>query len=68
MGILITALRQAGIACLPCALSRMGFLNELLGRPAHERPMIVVVAGYPADGVCVPAITRKPFDMVTTFV
>lgn len=46
----------------------MGFLNELLGRPAHERPMIVVAAGYPADGVCVPAITRKPFDMVTTFV
>jgi hypothetical protein len=38
----------------------MGFLNELLGRPAHERPFLLLVVGYPAPDATVPDITKKP--------
>jgi hypothetical protein len=33
----------------------MGFLHEILGRPADsERPFLLLVAGYPAPGAKVP--------------
>ncbi|NJD31784.1 MAG: nitroreductase family protein [Gammaproteobacteria bacterium] len=60
-GILITALHVAGLATLTHTPSPMGFLNEILGRPADtERPFLLLVAGYPAAGTRVPDITRKP--------
>jgi iodotyrosine deiodinase len=67
-GILITALHQAGLAALTHTPSPMGFLNALLGRPPNERPFLLLVVGYPADGAQVPDITRKPLDRITTFV
>ena len=42
----------------------MGFLAELLGRPAHERAFLLIPVGYPAPGCRVPAISRKPLDAV----
>jgi hypothetical protein len=45
----------------------MGFLNTLLGRPSNERPFLLLVVGYPADGAQVPDITRKPLDGIATF-
>ena len=45
----------------------MGFLNTLLGRPAHERPFLLLVVGYPAGDAQVPDITRKPLDAIATF-
>lgn len=66
-GILITALHEAGLATLTHTPSPMGFLNTLLGRPANERPFLLLVVGYPADGAQVPDITRKPLDRFTTF-
>ncbi|MFO1078907.1 MAG: nitroreductase family protein, partial [Planctomycetota bacterium] len=65
-GILIAALHDAGLATLTHTPSPMGFLNALLGRPAHERPFLLLVVGYPAAGARVPDITRKPFDEVVT--
>ncbi|MEZ5419612.1 MAG: nitroreductase family protein [Vicinamibacterales bacterium] len=65
-GILITALHDAGLATLTHTPSPMGFLNTLLGRPANERPFLLLVAGYPADGARVPDITRKPLDAIAT--
>lgn len=67
-GILITALHHAGLATLTHTPSPMGFLNELLGRPANERPFLILVAGYPAEGVKVPAISKKPLAEIATFV
>ncbi len=59
-GILITALHTAGLATLTHTPSPMGFLNEILGRPADsERPFLLLVAGYPAPGTRVPDIVRK---------
>jgi nitroreductase len=66
-GILITALHQAGLACLVHTPSPMGFLNGILGRPASERPFLLLVTGYPADGVCVPDIRRKSLEEFASF-
>ncbi len=59
-GILITALHHAGLATLTHTPSPMKFLNGILGRPANERPFLLLVAGYPARHCRVPDITRKP--------
>lgn len=47
-GILITALHHAGLVTLTHTPSPMGFLNEICGRPAHERAFALLVVGYPA--------------------
>lgn len=67
-GFLIAALHHAGLATLTHTPSPMGFLNTILARPEHERPFLLLVVGYPADGVTVPAITKKPLDVLATFV
>jgi iodotyrosine deiodinase len=66
-GILITALHDAGLAGLTHTPSPMGFLNTLLGRPANERPFLLLVVGHPAQGAQVPDITRKPLAEISTF-
>ncbi|MYA11540.1 MAG: nitroreductase family protein [Gemmatimonadetes bacterium] len=66
-GILITGLHRAGLATLTHTPSPMGFLNEILGRPANERPFLILVAGYPAEDARVPSITKKPLDEIATF-
>lgn len=67
-GILITALDHAGLASLPYTPYRMGFLRQILGRPENERPLLIVVTGYPAHDAVVPEIDRKPLDRIATFV
>jgi hypothetical protein len=46
----------------------MKFLAALLGRPAHERPFVLIPVGYPADDCTVPVagMTRKPLDQIMT--
>jgi len=67
-GILITALHNAGLVALTHTPSPMGFLNRILGRPKSERPFLLLVTGYPADGVEVPDISRKPLDEIVSVV
>lgn len=66
-GILITALHQSGLATLTHTPSPMGFLNEILDRPENERPFLLLVTGYPAPGVTVPVIGKKPLEEISTF-
>lgn len=66
-GMLITTLHHAGLATLTHTPSPMGFLNELLERPLREKPMMLVVAGYPAESAQVPVITKKPLEVIATF-
>ena len=66
-GILITGLHHAGLATLTHTPSPMNFLNEILGRPPNERPFLLLVTGYPAEGARVPAITKKPLEEIATF-
>ena len=67
-GMLITALHHAGIATLTHTPSPMKFLNKILQRPTNERPFLVLVAGYPAESVRVPIITKKPLNEIATFI
>lgn len=67
-GLLIAAVHHAGLVSLTHTPSPMGFLNEILGRPPHERPFLILVAGYPAEDATVPAITKKPLEQIATFI
>ena len=67
LGFLIAALHHAGLATLTHTPSPMGFLSTVLERPANERAYLLLVAGYPADGVLVPDITKKPLEEIVTF-
>ena len=66
-GLLIAALHHAGLATLTNTPSPMGFLNRLLDRPTHERPFLLLVAGYPAPDAHVPDITRKALDEIASW-
>jgi nitroreductase len=68
IGLLIAALHHAGLVCLPYTPSRRGFLNAILARPKQERPMLILVTGYPAENVRVPQLGKKPLDEIVTFV
>lgn len=63
-GMLLAALHQAGLATLTHTPSPMGFLAEVLGRPANERPFLLVPVGYPAEDCQVPDLERKALDEV----
>ena len=45
----------------------MGFLNEILERPANGRPFLMLVVGYPTADALVPEITKKPIEEIATF-
>ncbi len=66
-GILITAFHHAGLATLTHTPSPMGFLNQILDRPSNERPVLLVVVGYPATDTVVPDIRRKSLEEMVTF-
>ena len=68
MGMLITAVHHAGLVSLTHTPAPMKFLNEILKRPEHEAPYLILVVGYPAEDATVPAISRKSMDVISTFV
>ena len=68
-GLLLTALHSAGLATLTHTPSPMGFLREICGRPADEKPLMLIVAGHPAPGATVPvhATRKKPLDQIASW-
>ena len=66
-GLLIAALHHSGLATLTHTPSPMAFLNQILGRPSHEKPFLLLVVGHPADGALVPDIARKPLGEISSF-
>ena len=67
-GLLIAAVHEAGLVSLTHTPSPMGFLNEILGRPANERPFLVLVVGYPKEDAKVPKIDKKSLGAIAAFV
>ena len=67
-GFLVAALHECGLATLTHTPSPMGFLNEALGRPSHEKPYILLVVGHPADTATIPehALAKLPLDTILT--
>lgn len=66
-GFLIAALHHAGLATLTHTPSPMGFLAELLDRPASEKAVMLLVTGYPAPDARVPRLRRKGLGEIATF-
>lgn len=68
-GFLITALHRAGLAALTHTPNPMKFLTEICERPAHEKPVMIVAVGHPADDATVPekALRKKPLSDISTF-
>ena len=68
-GMLIATLHEAGLATLTHTPSPMGFLREICERPEHEKPLMVVVAGLPAEGATVPkhALDKKPLSTISSW-
>ena len=68
-GMLIATLHEAGLATLTHTPSPMGFLRELCGRPEHEKPVMVVVVGHPAEDATVPAhaLRKKPLEQISSW-
>jgi iodotyrosine deiodinase len=64
-GFFIAAVHQMGLVTLTHTPNPMTFLAELLGRPSHERAMLVMPVGYPAANARVPALVRKPLSEIS---
>ncbi len=67
-GMLITAIHHAGLVCLEHTPNPMKFLGPLCGRPEHEKPVMILPVGYPAETATVPAVAKrkKPLDQILT--
>lgn len=65
-GFLIAALHHAGLVCLEHTPNPMKFLNDLCGRPASEKPVMILPVGYPAEDATVPAVAKikKPLEEI----
>ena len=66
-GVFICAVHDMGLATLTHTPSPMGFLSELLERPASEKPFLVMPVGYPAADARVPDLSRKALDDIAIF-
>jgi nitroreductase len=66
-GLFIAAVHMMGLVTLTHTPSPMGFLSELLERPANEKAMLVMPVGYPADGARVPDLTRKSLEEIAVW-
>ncbi len=54
-GLLLATLHEAGVATLVHTPGPAQFLNHICRRPASERPIMLIVAGHPADDATIPA-------------
>ncbi len=67
-GLFIAALQNMGLATLTHTPSPMKFLSDLLGRPANEKPFVLIPVGYAAKNCTVPDLKRKPIQDVVEWV
>ncbi len=69
-GFLITALHSAGLSTLTHTPNPMKFLCELLGRPASEKPIMIIAVGHPSADATVPRVAKikKPLEEILTVV
>lgn len=65
-GMLLSALHECGLVALTHTPSPMGFLADILQRPAHEKAFLLIPVGYPIEGCQVPDIQRKNWGELAT--
>ena len=68
-GLLIASLHQAGLATLTHTPNPMSFLTRICERPSEEKPVMLIVTGYPADNATYPAhaASKKPLNRICGF-
>ena len=66
-GFFIAAVHMMGLVTLTHTPNPMGFLGDLLGRPAHEKAMLVMPVGYPSADARVPYIERKALEEIAVW-
>jgi len=68
-GFMLAALHRAGLATLTHTPSPMGFLREICGRPSSENPLMIIVAGLPAEDATIPvyATRKKPLEQISSW-
>lgn len=67
-GFLISALHHAGLYSLTHTPNPMRFLNKLLDRPSHEKPVMILAVGHASTAATVPGVAKmkKPLDEILT--
>jgi len=67
-GFLLAALHHAGLTTLTHTPNPMKFLNEMFGRPASEKPTMIIAVGHPSKDAKVPVVAKmkKPLDEILT--
>ena len=66
-GFLLAGLHAAGLATLTHTPNPMQFLNQLCGRPLHEKPVMIIVAGHATADATIPvqATIKKPLEEIS---
>jgi iodotyrosine deiodinase len=67
VGLLIAALQTMGLCTLTHTPSPMEFLNQILQRPEHERPFVLLPVGYAAPDATVPDLHRKSLEEIVVW-
>jgi len=68
-GFLLPALHAAGPATLTHTPNPTRFLNRICERPAHEKPVKMVVVGHPLPDASIPthALVKKPLERISSW-
>lgn len=68
-GFLLAALHTAGLSTLTHTPNPMKFLNGALGRPASEKPAMIIAVGHPTADATVPSVAKmkKPLEEISAF-
>ena len=67
-GFLLAALHHAGLVSLTHTPNPMKFLTAMLGRPAHEKPIMIIAVGHPRKDAMIPKVAKmkKPLNEIMT--
>lgn len=68
IGFLICALHNAGYASFTYTPAPMRFLNDMLGRPEGETPVMILVVGKPDPTYELPKLVKKSFDEIADII
>lgn len=68
-GFLLAGLHAARLATLTHTPNPMQFLNRICGRPANEKPLMIVVVGHPRPEATIPthAMIKKPLEQIASW-
>ena len=68
-GLMLATLHAAGVATLVHTPHPMRFLNLVCRRPENEKPLMLIVAGHPAEDALIPAsvVRKKALEEISSW-